>query len=133
MALQSKKAKNLSQESDKEKKLKARTVLFNTVGYLFLIIIILAYIYAIFVITANNTEKYDYSIIREWLYGFLLSLFLDFFGIQIGKVFIHLGILKTLRNESKKKFLCIPRKHLPKMLSPVIFDFQKVFFRVIFI
>ncbi len=133
MALQSKKAKNLSlEESNREKKNKARTITLNTLGYIFLITIILAYIYAIFVITANNIKKYDNIIVQEWLYGFVLSFCFDFFGVQIGKVFVHLGILKTLKNERKKKFLCIPRKHLPNMLSPIIFDYQKVFIDKLF-
>lgn len=98
---------------------------FIVLGYISLIIIILGYVYTTFVITANNVTAND-RIVQKWLNGFLQSIALELFGIQIGKVFLHLGILSALQKTTRKKFLCIPRKYLPKMLNPTIFDFQKV-------
>lgn len=65
--------------------------------------------------------------------GFLQSTAMDFFGVQIIKALVHLGIISTLQNENKKKFLCIPRKHLPRMVNANIWDFKKVIHIVSFI
>jgi len=84
--------------------------------------------YVIFVVTANNVKGDDgHDIVEKWLIGFLQSTGIDFFIIQVVKVFINLAIIQTLQSETKKKFLCIPRRHLPMMVSPIIADYQKRF------
>lgn len=98
--------------------------MLNKCGYSLVVFVVLGYLYIIFVITANNAKLS--GVISKWLQGFVQSWAIDFFGVQIVQVFVHLGIIETLQHENKKKFLCIPRKHLPKMVNPNIFDYKKV-------
>lgn len=123
LALQSRRIKT-PEEKEAEERAKKRAKMLNKCGYSLVVFVVLGYIYVIFVVTANNA-KLD-NVITRWLQGFVQSWAIDFFGVQIVQVFIHLGIIETLQQEGKKKFLCIPRKHLPKMVNPNIFDYKKV-------
>jgi len=129
LTLQTRKTKVSIEDKDeemrRERRKKELTKIFNVLGYGLVISIILGYNYVIFVITAVNT-KVDESLVEKWILGFLQSTGIDFCGVQVIKTMIHLGIISTLQNENKKKFLCIPRKFLPKLLNPNIFDYKKV-------
>jgi len=127
--LQTRKAQTLIEDKEeemrKEKRKKEITKILNILGYGLVISIILGYNYVIFVITAVNTQV-DKSMVNKWILAFVQSTGMDFCGVQIIKTMVHLGVISTLENENKKKFLCIPRKFLPKLLNADIFDYKKV-------